>query len=65
MKIALSAIYDFRSKKIKVRTSHAAVKFCVAVVPMHTQLQQQIQKDTSVSSVELKQLHQVRSRLKE
>jgi CHAD domain-containing protein len=65
MKIALSAIYHFQSKKIKKGTSHVAVKFCVAVVSMHTRLLQQIQKKKRVSSVELKHLHQMRRGLKE
>jgi hypothetical protein len=60
MKIALSAIYDFQSKKIKVGTSHAAVKCSVAVVTVHTWLLQQLQKDSSASSVELKDLLQTR-----
>jgi hypothetical protein len=66
MKIALSAIYDFQSKEIKECTSHVAVKLCVAVVTMHTRLLKQTQKNTrSVSSVDLKDLIQMRRMLKE
>jgi DNA polymerase III epsilon subunit-like protein len=67
MKIALSAICDSQSIHIKERTSHAAVKCCVAVVSMHTRLLQQIQEDSNsnVSSVELKQSHQTRRILKD
>jgi hypothetical protein len=65
MKIALSAIYDFQSKQIKRVTSHAAVKCCVVVVTMHTLLLHQIQEYTRVSSVELKDFHQMRRILKE